>query len=122
MTWWEICCFSLKVSWEVDQLNGEANFNIDKDLITEGGQISYLDDIGKSKRLREFEETLENKILDGSLKNNHEMAYFALKNRFLPSHNKPVFEKLQKEKKVRNGRFGFSRQSNLQYIQLANHG
>ena len=112
----------LQVSWEVDPLNGEANFNIDKDLIAEGGQTSYLDDIGKSKRLREFEENLKRNILDGSLKTNHEMALFALKNRFLPSHIKPVFQGLQRERKVLNGRLGFSRQSNLQFIQLANNG
>jgi hypothetical protein len=110
----------LKVCWEVDNLNGEANFNIDNDLIAEGGQLSFIPDIGKSNRLRDFELELEKEILEGSLKTNRFISDFALLNRFLPTkHAKPTVTNLQKEGKILNKKvIGLSRKANEQFIEL----
>lgn len=114
----------LKVSWEVDPFNGEANFNIDNDVIVENGQTSFLPDIEKSKRLREFEASLEKEILQRTLTTNYSISDFSLLHRFLPTkHANPVVTRMKKEGKILNkGRIGLSRKAKKQIIEISNHG
>ncbi len=109
----------LKVCWEVDEFNGEANFNIDDDFIPQNGQLSIFNDIGKSKRLRDFEDELKNRVLDRSLESNRDVAEFAYQRRFLPvAHAKPVILELQEYGKIRKERIGFSNKSKYKKIEL----
>jgi len=109
----------LKVCWEVDEFNGEANFNIDDDFVPQNGQLSIFNDIGKSKRLRDFEDELKDRILDGSLKSNRDITKFAFRRRFLPTkHAKPVVVELQEQGKIKKGRIGYSSQSNYKEIEI----
>lgn len=93
----------LKVSWKVNKLTGDANFDIDDDNINLK-QPSLFEEFNKSTKLQAFEKELEDNILSKSLKTDKDVYIFTITNGFLGTyHAKPVLMKL-KNKKIKFSR------------------
>ena len=84
----------LKAAWRRNQVNGEANFDIDKD--TQKGQL----DIFSGKRLTKieaFQQRFREKILDGTITDNFAAFNFALDEAHLGRHAASELKKMKKE-------------------------
>lgn len=89
----------LKIAWNHDKINGEANFDIDNDNI-DLAQPNMFDELNKSSKLNTFQNELENLILEEVLKTDQEIYIHTLKNGFLPIHSREIINKLIKAKKI----------------------
>lgn len=86
----------LKVCWEEDNKSGEANFNIDNDVL----KSSMFYEESKSIKKDKISKDIENKILSKELTDNISGLKFALKNGCLPKLFTETVKKLEKEKKL----------------------
>lgn len=90
----------LKQAWKQDKDRGEANFDIDKENLTEG-QIDLFSGKEKvAKKLELFEEDLENKILHQEISTDKEAYLYGLSSGFTPKHVKDILQKLIQAKKI----------------------
>lgn len=85
----------LKVGWSKDNKTGEANFDIDKEkLDMYDGTLFH--DAFLPKKLELFEQNLEKKILDESLKTEKDVYIYTVQNGCLPNiHAKPRLKKMK---------------------------
>lgn len=96
----------LEACWKLDEVTGEANYDIDNDGEIRRGQLSLFAEDNKIKKMELFHQELEeelNKKIDfkGSLipiqASNHSIYRFTLKKSFLPKHARSHLKKLQKD-------------------------
>ncbi len=86
----------LRVAWETDELNGEADFDINRDDILPGEMLLPLDEFRPSK-VTAFEHDLEKAIRDGKCPTELEVARKCFEHGVTCRHAKPVLKKLKKE-------------------------
>lgn len=83
----------LTIAWKRNEINGEANFDIDKDR-----QKDQLEFFGKQlKKIDAFQLKLREKVLDGSITDNFGALNFALDEAHLGSHAASELKKMKKE-------------------------
>jgi three-Cys-motif partner protein len=84
----------LKTAWEMNEINGAANFDIDEDNAKQ--QL----DIFEGKRLSKIEsfcQKLRAKVLSGELKDNQAVFHFALSEGHLGKHASDEIKRMKKE-------------------------
>ncbi len=86
----------LRVAWETDELNGEADFDINREDILPGEMLLPLDEFRPSK-VTAFERDLEKTIRDGKCPNELEAALKCFEHGVTCKHARPVLKKLKKE-------------------------
>jgi three-Cys-motif partner protein len=82
----------LKIAWETNELNGEANFDIDEDWKT--SQMVFSFDNRKLSKIEKFQLDLEEFILSKNEVSNKEVYDFILENGHIINHALPVIKKL----------------------------
>jgi three-Cys-motif partner protein len=86
----------LQVAWKH---GGDANFDIDKDGI-DPGQPSLFPENDKPTKISEFEQALEQEILNGTLKTNKDLYIFTLRNGMLAVHAREALKMMKKHGKI----------------------
>ncbi len=74
----------LRVCWDKDKVTGEANYDIDDDIVR-GGQMALFDEHGVIKKQDQFQRSLTDFIRQNK-PDNRELYEFVLGNGFLPRH------------------------------------
>ena len=86
----------LRVCWEIDDITGEANFDIDNDGVARYGQLDLFDN-ATTKKKDKFESDILGFIQKGKDNklpvNNRDIYLFTLKNGFLPKHANEIIKK-----------------------------
>lgn len=90
----------LSITWDKNQINGEANFDIDEDL-PKKEQPSLFAEFKRKTKLDEFEENLRRFIVQKKIVTNKEIYDFTLDNGFIHTHAKEKIKKFIKEKKLK---------------------
>ena len=88
-----------KVCWKFDELTGEADYNIDREL-TYDKQGVLFDDAKIPLKIKQFSLNLENEILKGKIKTDVDAYKFALKNRCLVKHAADKLKELMSANKI----------------------
>lgn len=88
----------LQVCWKNDEATGEANYNIDDDIVRDG-QLSLLAEFDVVKKHDRFEKDLIELVCTGPV-DNRQMYQFTLENGFLPKHLKAILNRLQKSGQI----------------------
>jgi len=88
----------LALSWKRNQINGEANFDIDEDAKKAG----LLDLWGNTKltKIEQFQESVRQKVLDHTIRNNKEALDYTYNQGHLPSHAADCIKLMKKNKEV----------------------
>lgn len=73
----------LNIVWKRNGLNGEANFDIDDDTSKAQGSLF---DAPKLTKIEIFQNNVENKVLNGEIRNNFELFAYTLEEGHLGSH------------------------------------
>lgn len=87
----------LTIAWKQNEINGEANFDIDDDI--EKSQLTLFE----SKRLTKkeaFQEKLRGKVQSGEIKDNADAYKFALSEGHLGNHAADELKKMKGEKLI----------------------
>lgn len=82
----------LKVCWDNDKISGEANYDIDDDMIRNGKTL--FDKLNISQKIDGFEKRLIEFLQE--FRSNNELYKFTLENGCLPSHTGKILKDLQK--------------------------
>lgn len=85
----------LRVCWNQDDVTGEANYNIDDDIVR-NGQMALLPEDSIVKKRDKFERELAGFIRQYK-PDNRELYRFVLENGFLPRHANDILKGLKKE-------------------------
>lgn len=86
----------LSIAWKRNELNGEANFDIYNDR-----KPSQMNLFGEKKsKIEIFQDNVANHVLEGLIKNNHELFQFTLDNGHIGNHSAKTMRKLKKDGKV----------------------
>lgn len=97
----------LKIAWKKNQLNGEANFDIDNDFEKRQGVL--FDDLKKLSKIEAFERRIEELIIKSKAITNRALYDFTLENGHPPSHAHDIVSELRKQRKIEcDARIGFS--------------
>lgn len=88
-----------KVCWKIDNVTGEANYNIDREL-SYGNQGVLFEDAKIPQKINQFNIDLENNIKSGSIKTDIDSYKFALKNRCMVKHAAEKLKELMRENKI----------------------
>lgn len=87
----------LTLSWKRNELNGEANFDIDED--EKKKQIDLFGNKKLTKR-EKFKENVRNKILTREITNNFDLLEYAYKEAHIGTHAAEVLREMKKNKEV----------------------
>jgi three-Cys-motif partner protein len=87
----------LQVAWSQDELNGEADFDINREDITPGQTFLPIDDFRPSK-VSAFERELEHLLRAGNLQNEVDVMRVCFEHGVKRQHAEPVLSKLKREK------------------------
>lgn len=87
----------LQICWNNDNISGEANYDIDNDIVR-GGQTLFKE-CNVSKKIDGFRKTLI-EFLGNGFRNNKEIYKFTLECGCLPKHAKEILQELQKEGRI----------------------
>ncbi len=90
----------LNITWKLNKINGEANFDIDED-IQKKEQPSLFQEFKKITKLDEFEENMIEFVSQKKIVTNKEIYNFTLDNGFIHIHAVEILKKLIEEKKVK---------------------
>ena len=89
--------YFLQTAWAENNINGEANFDIDDDK--NKGQADLFGYVELTKIMK-FRQEIHQAILDGTLETNKEAFDFALNQGHLPSHAADEIKLMKKEKLI----------------------
>lgn len=89
----------LEVAWKQDRINGEANFDINRDNIV-AGQLSLFGEQRPTKLLA-FEDELRSRIRSGVVRNELDVIRICFDHGVRPSHAAPVLAALKQEGVIR---------------------
>jgi hypothetical protein len=106
----------LIVAWNKDEINGEANFDINRDDYSSDQMIFPLDTFRPTK-VTAFESELERQLRSGLFRNEKELLRFCLCSGFTPQHAKSVLSRL-KAARVIEADFFVPRYGRLRSISL----
>lgn len=87
----------LSVAWKKDKLNGEADYDLNRENFSDIAPYLHMDMFQKPKKKEVFEAVLEQSIRTGQLQSETALYTFCLENGMLPSHSSDVLAKLKKE-------------------------
>jgi three-Cys-motif partner protein len=87
----------LKIAWERNATNGEADFDIDED--SKKNQLDMFQGKRMTK-IEKFKDELKQLILNGTLRNNKEVLIYTYETGHLPAHSKEVLRDLKAEKRI----------------------
>jgi three-Cys-motif partner protein len=87
----------LTLSWSKNEVNGEADFDIDEDQ--KKVQIDLFD-IRKPTKMEKFKENVRTKILNKEITNNFELLEYAYKEGHIGSHAADVLREMKRAKEV----------------------
>ena len=87
----------LTIAWKRNELNGEANFDIDNDNTK--NQLTLFDDKRMTK-IEKFQSDLEYKLLEKNSVTNKEVLIYTYQCGHIPKHAEVVLKKLKKEAKL----------------------
>lgn len=85
----------LRIVWDKNKLNGEANFDIDEDLKKQQRNLFE----NKLTKIEEFQSDLKEFILADN-RTNKDIYDFTIENGHIPKHSIGLIKKLKKEKKI----------------------
>ena len=88
-----------KVCWKIDDVTGEADYNIDREL-TYAKQGVLFEEAKLPWKIKHFNLDLENEIKTGKIKTDIDAYKFALKNRCLVKHAADKLKELMGESKI----------------------
>ena len=86
----------LQVAWKTDEINGEADFDINRENIRPGEMLLALDEFRPSK-VTAFERELEHLLRTGQLETELDVARVCFDHGVKRQHAEPVLTKLKKE-------------------------
>lgn len=89
----------LQVAWKKDEINGEADFDINRDNIPPGEMLLALDEFRPSK-ITAFERELEQLLREGRLKNELDVAHVCFNHGVKRQQAESVLAKLKKERVI----------------------
>ena len=87
----------LQTAWTENNINGEANFDIDDDKSK--GQVDLFGHVELTKIMK-FHQEIRQAILEGKITTNREAFDFALNQGHLPSHAADEIKLMKKEKLI----------------------
>lgn len=87
----------LGVAWQKDKLDGEADYDLNREDFSELAPFLPLDMFDKPKKVQIFEASLENAIRARSLLSEKDLYLFCLNNGMKPSHASSVLTRLKKD-------------------------
>lgn len=90
----------LTAAWSKDQLNGEANFDINKEDFQEHSPFLAMDMFEKPTKLRAFMSELRDDILSGKCKNELEVVELCFKHGVKRQHAEEVLRELKVSGKI----------------------
>ena len=88
----------LKVCWDQDSISGEANYDIDDDMVRQGETL--FKELNISQKRGFFKEQLITFLQD--FRSNNELYKFTLENGCLPTHTGEILKELQKNGRLEN--------------------
>jgi three-Cys-motif partner protein len=89
----------LRVAWKKDRLNGEANYDIGRENISQNETYLALDEFRPNK-VSEFERELGSLIEAGKCRNEREIIDVCFEHGVTRQHAQPVILRLQREKRI----------------------
>jgi three-Cys-motif partner protein len=87
----------LTISWRQNEVNGQANFDIDGD--TEITQLSFFE-APKLSKIQEFKNSVKEKILNREITNNFDLLEYVYNQGHIGKHASECLKDLKKEGKV----------------------
>src|ERR1044072_1425536 len=87
----------LTIAWKRNDVNGEANFDIDDDAGKR--QLNFFGESKLTKR-EEFDRAVRDKVLSGEISNNKGLLDYAFGEGHLGSHAAEVLKKMKKDEEV----------------------
>ncbi len=96
----------LKIAWNKNNINGEANFDIDNDLEA----IQCLPGFEQKTKIDDFKDQLRDYILSLDTITNKQIYDFTIESGHIPEHCKSILNKLKRDKKI-----NFSRSAKVNY-------
>jgi three-Cys-motif partner protein len=87
----------LNVAWQKDKLNGEADYDLNRESFSDIAPFLPMDMFEKPKKKQVFEASLEQAIREKRLLTETALYLFCIENGMLPSHSSAVIAKLKKE-------------------------
>lgn len=90
----------MNICWKMDGRTGEANFNIDDDLV-EGSTLDLFDPDPRPKKLKSFERYLEKLIEDNEITNLLDLYRNTYNFGCLPKHANSLLKELAKKGRVK---------------------
>ena len=86
----------LKVCWNQDNVSGEANYDIDDDMIRNG--MTLFNELNTSRKKDFFKDQLITFLQD--FRSNNELYKFTLENGCLPMHTNEILKVMQKNERL----------------------
>ncbi len=90
----------LGVAWQKDKLNGEADYDLNREDFSDLAPFLAMDMFAKPKKVQIFEAALKKSILDGSLTSEADIYRFCLGNAMLPRHASSVIAALRRHGRI----------------------
>jgi three-Cys-motif partner protein len=88
----------LKIAWERNRDNGQANFDIFDDATA--NQLDAFSGLPRRTRIQSFQDTVKKKILNGEIKDNFALFNYVMDQGFLGSHAADAVKELKQRKQV----------------------
>ena len=89
----------LKVCWDNDNISGEANYDIDNDIVRSGQRL--FKEMNISRKIDVFKVKLI-EFLQNSFRSNNDLYKFTLEYGCLPKHTNEILRDLQKEERIQS--------------------
>lgn len=86
----------LRIAWDKNKLNGEANYDIDHDI--ENIEIPLFPEMRVFTKIEKFEQELEKLIMSKMIISNKEIYDFTLESGHIPAHANNKIKELKKNK------------------------
>jgi hypothetical protein len=84
----------LQVAWDSDEIEGEANFDIERENVAPGEMLLALEELRPNK-VREFEAELETALRNGRLETEADLIRFCVEAGMTCHHSVQVLKKLK---------------------------
>lgn len=90
----------LRMAWQMNELNGAANFDIDDDSTKDQLVLPLFDEPQPIKKVDAFKKRLHNKILDRKIKNNREAFEYTIDMGHIGTHAMEEIKEMKKKKLI----------------------
>lgn len=90
----------LTVAWKKDKLNGEADYDLNREDFNDLAPFLAFDMFAKPKKVHVFEASLESAIRNETIATETALYLFCLENGMMPGHAAPVLSRLKKDRLI----------------------